>query len=537
MNVAEDLTLHYDVVIVGAGPAGLAAAIHIKQFSPALTVCVLEKAASIGAHQLSGAIVPENFLSPLQAMGDFSSGPPSGTPVTQTQWQWFTRQQLFSVPDWLLPPVFRKRNQQQLIQLSSLCRWLGDEALSHGVEIFTAQAAVSAIYDEEGNVAGVMTGALGCLDDGTPGPQFVPGIAIKASYTLLAEGAKGSLSREISAHFDCAASVPQHYGLGFKERWYLPQGGLKAGQVIHCMGWPLGHHAGGGFLYALSEHELAVGLILQLDYQNPALDPFELFRQFKSHPSVAVLLEGAECQGFGARTLSEGGWQSLGELIFPGGAFIGCAAGLLDLLHQQGIPHAIQSGVLAAKACVNAITNRDASKLLFEYERAVKAGEIADALQQARAIKPALSLLGGLLGTAYIAAHYWLKTMGLGLPRLAAKQPDHAYLKDVLQKNPSDALREAERENALYLARIKHNELQPTHLQLANGQSAVTYLDEEAWHVLSHCCPATVYTEDETFSIRTNRCLHCKCCEIKDPGQQIRWIPPEGGSGPVYSGL
>ena len=214
-----------------------------------------------------------------------------------------------------------------------------------------------------------------------------------------------------------------------------------------------------------------------------------------------------------------------------------CAAGLLDLLHQQGIPHAIQSGMLAAKACINAITSNDHSTLLYEYEREIKAGKIGDALQQASAIKPAISSLGGLLGTAYIAAHYWLKTIGLGLPKLAAMLPDHAYLKDIRQKNPSDASLEIERDNALYLARIKHNETQPVHLQLANGQSAATYIDEEAHRVLSNCCPAKVYTEDETFSIRANRCLHCKCCEIKDPGQQIRWTPPEGGSGPVYSGL
>ena len=320
MSNEDDLSLSYDVLIVGAGPAGLAAAIHIKQLSPSLSVCVLEKAASIGAHQLSGAIVPADYLAPLISGHNLNATPPEATLLRFSQWHWLTRNKVFTIPAWLLPPALRHTASQpeQLIQLSSVCRWLGDEALALGIEIFTAQAAVSALYNAHGSVIGVMTGEVGCQEDGSPGPQYAPGIAIHASYTLLAEGAKGSLSRDITTQFNCAAVTPQHYGLGFKERWYLPDGGLNAGKVIHSMGWPLGNNAGGGFLYAFSEHELAVGLILQLDYADPSLDPFSLFQQFKEHPSIATLLAGAECQGFGARTLAEGGWQSLGKLTFPG---------------------------------------------------------------------------------------------------------------------------------------------------------------------------------------------------------------------------
>ncbi len=540
MSNEDDLSLSYDVLIVGAGPAGLAAAIHIKQLSSSLSVCVLEKAASIGAHQLSGAIVPADYLAPLISGHNLNATPPEATLLRFSQWHWLTRNKVFTIPAWLLPPALRHTASQpeQLIQLSSVCRWLGDEALALGIEIFTAQAAVSALYNAHGSVIGVMTGEVGCQEDGSPGPQYAPGIAIHASYTLLAEGAKGSLSRDITTQFNCAAVTPQHYGLGFKERWYLPDGGLNAGKVIHSMGWPLGNNAGGGFLYAFSEHELAVGLILQLDYADPSLDPFSLFQQFKEHPSIATLLAGAECQGFGARTLAEGGWQSLGKLTFPGGAFLGCAGGLLDLLHQQGVPHAIQSGVLAASACVMAITAGRSHDELHEYEQAIKNGSIGAALQKADAIKPALGSLGGLMGTAYVGLHYCLSHFGLRLPKFLNHQADHECTRLLNNDKSSDRGADVKRDHSLYLARIKHNESQPIHLRLVDGQCADKHADKQAQQLLLHCCPASVYSEeDDQFIVQANRCLHCKCCEIKDVKQQIRWIPPEGGSGPGFFGL
>lgn len=540
MSNEDDLSLSYDVLIVGAGPAGLAAAIHIKQLSPSLSVCVLEKAASIGAHQLSGAIVPADYLAPLISGHNLNTTPPEATPLRSSQWHWLTKNKVFTIPAWLLPPALRHTTSQseQLIQLSSVCRWLGDEALALGIEIFTAQAAVSALYNAQGSVIGVMTGEVGCQEDGSPGPQYAPGIAIHASYTLLAEGAKGSLSRDITTQFGCAAKTPQHYGLGFKERWFLPKGNLTAGQVIHAMGWPLGNNSGGGFLYAFSEHELAVGLILQLDYTDPTLDPFSLFQQFKQHPSVATLLEGAECQGFGARTLAEGGWQALGKLTFPGGAFLGCAGGLLDLLHQQGIPHAIQSGVLAAKACVSAIAAGRSHDELSAYELDVKNGSIGKALQKADAIKPALGTFGGLKGAAYVGLHYWLNHVGLCLPAFQYHRADHDGMQTSKQEADSIKADDSKRDNSLYLARIKHNETQPEHLHLVDGQLARNYKNTQAQQMLQYCCPAGVYNkENEQFSVRANRCLHCKCCEIKDPAQQVRWAPPEGGSGSNYMGL
>lgn len=549
MSNDDDLALIYDVLVVGAGPAGLAAAIHIKQLSPSTTVCVLEKAASIGAHQLSGAIVPADYLAPLTSLQNFATSHPKPTPVSTNQWCWLTKKNAIKIPSWLLPPAFKHSSSQpeQLIQLSSVCRWLGDEALNLGVEIFTAQAAVSAIYNEQGSVTGVMTGEMGCMEDGSPGPQYAPGIAIHASYTLLAEGAKGSLSRDITTQFGCAAKTPQHYGLGFKERWHLPKGGLVAGQVIHTMGWPLGNNSGGGFLYAFSEHELAVGLILQLDYADPSLDPFSLFQQFKEHPSIATLLAGAECQGFGARTLAEGGWQSLGKLTFPGGAFLGCSAGLLDLLHQQGIPHAIQSGALAAKACVTALSAGRSHDELSAYELDVKNGSIGKALRKAAAIKPTLGSFsgrsgGGIIGTAYIGLHYWLNHVGLCLPTIQYRRADHEHTQ-ASKDTPQETGIALQRDNSLYLARIKHNETQPEHLHLVDGQFARNYFardyaDSHAKKLLYHCCPAGVYIEDnDQLIVRANRCLHCKCCEIKDLRQQIRWTPPEGGSGPGYIGL
>lgn len=539
MSNDADLALSYDVLIVGAGPAGLAAAIHIKQLSPSTTVCVLEKAATVGAHQLSGAIVPADYLAPLTSAKNLTTSPPEAPSVSTNQWCWLTKKSAIKLPSWLLPPAFRHNSPQpeQLIQLSSVCRWLGDEALNLGVEIFTAQAAVSAIYNEQGCVIGVMTGEMGCMEDGSPGPQYAPGIVIYASYTLLAEGAKGSLSRDITKQFGCAAKTPQHYGLGFKERWYLPKGGLVAGQVIHTMGWPLGNNSGGGFLYAFSEHELAVGLILQLDYPNATLDPFSLFQQFKQHPSVASLLEGAECQGFGARTLAEGGWQSLGKQSFPGGAFLGCAAGLLDLLNQQGISHAIQSGALAAKACVTALSAGRSHDELSAYELDVKNGSIGKALRKAAAIKPALGTFGGIIGTTYVGLHYWLNHVGLCLPTFQYRHADHEHTQ-ASKEIPQETGIALQRDNSLYLARIKHNETQPEHLHLADGQFAHNYTDSQAKKLLCYCCPAGVYVEEnDQFIIRANRCLHCKCCEIKDPAQQIRWDPPEGGSGPNYIGL
>lgn len=539
MSNEDDLSLSYDVLIVGAGPAGLAAAIHIKQLSPSTTVCVLEKAAAIGAHQLSGAIVPADYLAPLTSLQNFATSQPDTTPLSTSKWCWLTKKSAIKLPSWLLPPAFKHNSSQpeQLIQLSPVCRRLGDEALALGIEIFTAQAAVSALYNAQGSVIGVMTGEVGCQEDGSPGPQYAPGIAIHASYTLLAEGAKGSLSRDITTQFGCAAKTPQHYGLGFKERWFLPKGGLVAGQVIHTMGWPLGNNSGGGFLYAFSEHELAVGLILQLDYPDATLDPFSLFQQFKHHPSIAVLLDGAECQGFGARTLAEGGWQSLGKLTFPGGAFLGCAGGLLDLLHQQGIPHAIQSGVLAAKACVSAIAAGRSHDELSTYELDVKNGSIGKALKKAAAIKPALGILGGIIGTTYVGLYYWLNHVGLCLPTFQYRRADHEQTQ-ASKDTPQETGIALQRDNSLYLARIKHNETQPEHLHLADGQFARNYTDFHEKKLLYHCCPAGVYVENnDQLVVRANRCLHCKCCEIKDPAQQIRWDPPEGGSGPNYIGL
>ncbi|WP_316675677.1 electron-transfer flavoprotein:ubiquinone oxidoreductase [uncultured Tolumonas sp.] len=539
MSNDVDLALTYDVLIVGAGPAGLAAAIHIKQLSPSTTVCVLEKAAAIGAHQLSGAIVPADYLAPLASLQNFATSPPDTTPLSTSKWCWLTKKSAIKLPSWLLPPAFKHSSSQpeQLIQLSSVCRWLGDEALNLGVEIFTAQAAVSAIYNEQDSVIGVMTGEMGCMEDGSPGPQYAPGIAIHASYTLLAEGAKGSLSRDITKQFGCAAKTPQHYGIGFKERWHLPKGGLVAGQVIHTMGWPLGNNSGGGFLYAFSEHELAVGLILQLDYPDATLDPFTLYQQFKQHPSVASLLEGAECQGFGARTLVEGGWQSLGKLTFPGGAFLGCAGGLLDLLRQQGIPHAIQSGALAAKACVNALAAGRSHDELSTYELDIKNGPIGKSLRKAAAIKPALGTFGGIIGTTYVGLHYWLNHVGLCLPKFQYRRADHEYTQ-ASKDTPQETGIALQRDNSLYLARIKHNETQPEHLYLVDGQFAHNYTDSQAKKLLCYCCPAGVYVEEnDQFIVRANRCLHCKCCEIKDLKQQIHWTPPEGGSGPAYIGL
>lgn len=537
MNETDDAALRYDILIIGGGPAGLSAAIHVKQLAPELSVCLLEKGAAIGAHQLSGAIMPDDYLAPLQALGHFFSPPPAATVVTDSQWYWYGAHRQFRLPDWILPPVFRRKQKQSLIQLSSLCQWLGEEAMQLGVDLFTAQAAAHALYDDNGVVCGVMTGDMGCNEDGTPGPQYMPGIAIHAAYTLLAEGAKGSLSREIAEKFHSHAGKPQHYALGFKERWHLSQGGLKAGQVIHSMGWPLNRHAGGGFLYAFSEHELAVGLILQLDYREPDLDPFALFQQFKAHPAIATLLQDAECQGFGARTLNEGGWQALGQLAFPGGAYVGCAAGLLDLLKQQGIPHAIQSGVLAAKACVNARGRGESGTVLHEYDLAVKQGPIGQALREASPIKPALANLGGIVGSFWLAAHYWLKTAGGCLPQFGVKLADHENLLTVSSSVKAVFAAETARDQALYLARIKHPETQPLHLQISDKPISPQEL-EYSRRVLSHCCPGKVYAEDDAvFAIRANRCLHCKCCEIKDPAQQIHWTPPDGGSGPSYLGL
>ena len=561
--MSQQWDLHYDVVVVGAGPAGLAAAITLKQQSPELGVCVLEKGAYCGAHQISGALVPQDLLAELFTQGSWSKAPPAMTPVTRHHWWLLGKRWQLTLPEQLLPKALRPQEPLAILSLGALCQWLGDEAVVLGVDLFTSQSVVAGCYDHEALV-GVRTGELGRQPDGSPGPQYCPGIRIGAHLVLVAEGACGSLTRELTARFDLqGGAAPRHYALGFKERWQLPAGRMESGAVYHTLGWPVASAGGGGFAYGSGEDTLELGWVVPLEHGDGKLDPYACFEQFKQHSAIAPWLEGATRLGFGARTLSEGGWQGLGRLSFPGGALLGCAAGLLDLRRQQGVAPAIISGRLAALQAIPLLragdSARDPSMLtpadpppdLGGYDRTVRTGPLGQALRQAAAIKPVLARLGSYLGAAYLAMHYGLWQWGIKLPCWSL--PRHSAL---LRRERERCFGESydfslpavaepslllAREAALFQANIAVGE-GPCHLHYQGSELGSELGSECADPLLTRLlpatCPAGVYHYHQgKWHLQPENCLHCKACEARDPSGKVCWTPPDAGSGPRYQQL
>jgi len=536
--------LEFDVVIVGAGPAGLAAAIRLRQLAADsqldLSVCVLEKGSEVGAHILSGAVIETRALDEL--LPDWRErSAPLHTPVIDDRFQLLTPSRAFRLP--VSPPL---RNQGNfIISLGNLCRWLANEAEKLGVQIFPGFAAAEILYDSGGRVGGVVTGDMGLTHDGTPGPRYQPGIALRAPITLFAEGCRGSLTGTLIDRFGLAKAVqPQSYALGIKEIWEVTTDRHHPGRVEHTVGWPLDSNTyGGSFIYHLENNQLAVGFVVGLDYRNPYLSPFEELQRFKTHPAIRPTFEDGRRIAYGARSLVEGGYQSLPELTFPGGALIGDAAGFLNVPKIKGTHTAMKSGMLAAESVFEALRSHRIGETLDYFER-LKHSWLWDELYRARNIRPAFrwGLWPGLIYSAVDT--YLLRGKASWTFHHAA---DHTRLKRANQcrriRYPKpDGKLTFDRLASVYLANTHHAEEQPGHLRLRDAKIPININLADYDAPETRYCPAGVYeiiTSDGRARLQINaaNCVHCKACDIKDPMQNIFWTVPEGGSGPHYSNM
>lgn len=552
--MSERESMPYDVVIVGAGPAGLAAAIRIKQCAEQagsdISVCVLEKGSEVGAHILSGAVIDPRALDELLPDWRTMGCPLAETPVTDNQHWVLTSRGKFNVPHLLTPPFLNNKGTYTA-SLGSVCRWLAEQAEALGVEIFPGFAAAEVLYDEHGAVRGVATGDMGITRDGEQGPDFAPGLELHARYTLFAEGARGHLTKQVKAKFALDADAePQVYGIGIKELWDIPAEQHRQGRVIHTQGWPISDDDGfgGGFLYHQANGQVALGYVTWLGYSNPHLSPFHEMQRWKTHPAIAEILAGGKRVSYGARAICDGGWQSLPKLAFPGGALLGCAAGFLNVPRIKGSHTAMKSGMMAAEAAVAAISAGRGNDVLDDYEAAYEKSWVYKELFMVRNFEPMISKFGGMLGTLLCGIMLWLEYLGIKLPFTMGHKPDHTKTlrADLVQKinyPKPDGVLTFDRLSSVFLSNTNHEEDQPCHLKLSDPDIPISYnlplYDEPA----QRYCPAGVYEVvgveegNPRFQINAQNCVHCKTCDIKDMTQNITWVSPQGGGGPNYPNM
>jgi electron-transferring-flavoprotein dehydrogenase len=545
----ERETMEFDVVIVGAGPAGLAAAIRLKQLAAEkdkeLSVVVLEKGSEVGAHILSGAVIDPVGLNKL--IPDWrDKDSPLTTKVSEDRFYYLWKTGGFRVPNILMPPLMSNHGCY-IGSLGSLCRWLAEQAEGLGVEVYPGFSVVDVIFGSDGAIEGVITGDMGVARDGSHKDNYTPGIAITGKYTLFAEGARGSLSKMLIRKLGLdAESGPQKFGIGLKELWEVPAEKHKLGFVQHTMGWPLEDKTGGGsFLYHFGERLVSVGFVVHLDYANPYLNPFKEFQRAKTHPLIREHLEGGKRIAYGARALTEGGFQAIPRLAFPGGALIGCAAGFMNVPRIKGSHNAMLSGMMAAEAAFAAIDTGRSRDVLKAYPQAVQASVMAKELKKVRNVKPLWSRFGTQLGVMLGGIDMWLNTvfpfLGHTLKHL---KPDYATLhkaateKQVEYEKP-DGVLTFDILSSVFLSGTNHAENQPVHLRLAGPSIPIERNLPEYAEPAQRYCPALVYEvvaegDRERFQINAQNCVHCKTCDVKDPAQNITWVPPEGGDGPNY---
>ena len=542
-----------DVVIVGGGPAGLSAAIRLKQCAAEagreISVTLVEKSAEIGGHIISGAVMDTSGLDAL--IPDWRTrGAPVGPKVTRERLHYLTANKDIALPDLFVPPVARTADSH-IISLGRLCQWLADEATALGVDIFPATAAVDVAINDAGAVTGIVTGDLGVTRDGTPGPNFAPGIVLKASYVLIAEGARGSLAQNLIARFGLDAdSAVQKYSLGIKEIWEIDPELSEPGRVDNYLGFPFSRDTnGGGFAYHAEDNKLYLGLVTYLDYSNPTLSPFGEFQRFKTHPSIARLLAGATRLSYGARAISAGGWPAIPKLAFPGGGLIGCSAGFMNVPRIKAIHNAMTSGKAAAETVAAALAAGRANDELTDLRANVNAAGIERDLKPVATVKSLWSRFGSRLGVMLAGADMWSTSLTGWSPfaGVSADTPDYKTLKKRDAVTPiaypaPDGQTTFDRAASVYLANIAHDEDQPVHLKLADPDLPIKKNLPDYGEPAPLYCPAGVYEIAEeggapVFRIHAANCVHCKTCDIKDPARNITWTPPEGGSGPNYVGM
>jgi electron-transferring-flavoprotein dehydrogenase len=549
---AEDLpareAMEFDVVIIGAGPAGLAAAIRLKQLSSDTSVVVVEKGSEVGAHILSGAVIDPIGLERLIPHWRGEDAPIK-TEVSDDRFYWLGASRAVRLPNFMLPPLMSNHGNY-VVSLGNVCRWLATKAEALGVEIYPGFAAAEVLFDGSGAVAGVATGDMGVAKDGHHKDSFTRGMELRAKYTLFAEGARGSLAKMLEQRFGLRdGREPQKFGLGLKELWQVAPEKHRPGLVQHTFGWPLDNRTGGGsFLYHFDDRLVSVGFVVHLNYENPYLSPYEEFQRFKTHPLVRATFEGGKRLAYGARALTEGGWQSVPKLTFPGGALVGCAAGFMNVPRIKGSHNAMLSGMLAAEHVAEALKAGRANDELADYETAWRSSAIGVDLWKVRNAKPLWSRFGTLFGIALGGLDMWTNTAGFSLiGTLGHGKPDWATLKPAAQCAPlayprPDGKLTFDRLSSVFLSNTNHEEDQPSHLKVADLAMQKASEHDRYGGPSARYCPAGVYEWVEEgssprFVINAQNCVHCKTCDIKDPNQNITWVPPEGGGGPNYPNM
>ena len=549
-------SMEFDVVVVGAGPAGLASAIRLKQQAAEagtdLSVVIVEKGSEAGAHILSGAVIDPSGLDRLLPGWRDDPDRPLTTEVEDDRFYLLGPAGSIRLPNMLMPPLMN--NHGNFIgSLGTVVRYLAAKAEALGIEIYPGFAATEILYDDQGAVTGIATGDMGVGRDGERKAEFTQGMELRAKYTIFSEGARGSLTKQLLARFDLAKDrSPQKFGIGIKELWEVKPEKFRKGLVQHSFGWPLDRRTGGGsFLYHFDDHLVTVGFVLHLDYSNPTLSPFDEFQRFKTHPAIRDTFEGAKRIAYGARALTEGGWQSVPKLAFPGGVLTGCAAGFMNVPRIKGSHNAIHSGIQAADAIIAALAQGRANDTVAAYDDGWKTSPIGRDLKPVRNVKPLWSRFGTLLGVGLGGLDMWLQTLtGLSpFGTLKHRKPDYQSLKPISEVTPirypkPDGILTFDRLSSVFLSNTYHEEDQPVHLRIADPtipiESNLPLYGEPA----RLFCPAGVYevVRDEDgsnprFVINAQNCVHCKTCDIKDPAQNITWVPPEGGGGPNYPNM
>ncbi len=559
MNGNEDAlgereSMEFDVVIVGAGPAGLSAAIRLKQLAneaqTELSVVVLEKGSEVGAHILSGAVIDPVALNRL--IPDWKDkGAPLNTPVVKDVFMILGPGGGVRLPNFLMPPLMSNHGSY-IVSLGNLCRWLAEQAEALGVEIYPGFAAAEVLYHDDGSVKGVATGDMGIGQDGQPKDTFMRGMELHGKYTFIGEGVRGSLAKILIEKFALdEGKEPQKFGLGLKELWQVDPARHRPGLVQHTFGWPLNSRTGGGsFIYHLEDNLVAVGFVVHLNYKNPYLSPFEEFQRFKTHPGIAEIFAGGKRISYGARAITEGGFQSVPKLTFPGGALLGCSAGMVNLPRIKGSHNAMASGMLAAQAAFDAISDNRCNDELVQYQEKFDTSDIVKDLKLVRNVKPLWSRFGTWIGIGLGSIDMWMNNLGIGLPfTLSHGKADYATLEKASKHTPIDYPKpdgkvSFDRLSSVFLSATNHEEDQPVHLKLKDPSIPISFNLPEFAEPAQRYCPAGVYEvildqsgQNPRFQINAQNCVHCKTCDIKDPAQNINWTVPEGGGGPNYPNM